>query len=171
MTTEQEIEIIFKRNYATLVNRARFYTSEYAEDIVIGVFERFISKYRQGFFESVNNIDAYLFRAVTNACLDYCRKKVYEGKFSKDLEKLHEDPGQANELYTEETYEIVLKEIEELPLGRRVIMKMFYIEGLSTKEIAARLHVTCKTILNQKLRAIETLYTKLISGAALSQIG
>lgn len=103
--------------------------------------------------------------------IDYLRKKKYESELPKGIEEMEEESEEGESFYTEKILELALKEIDQLPVGKRVIMKMFYVENLSIKEIANRLHVTYKTVCNQKLRAIETLYSRLISGVALNKIG
>src|SRR5690606_24875116 len=51
--------------------------------------------------------------------------------------------------------------IKKLPRSCQEIFKLYYLEGLSTKEVAEQLNLSVNTIKNQKLRGIRYIQTHL----------
>jgi len=132
-----------------------------AEDIVAESFIKLWHKHND--FETLTNIKAFLFITTKNSCLNYIKKierqtSIHEQlqregvSFEEDINFAEIEAEMLQQLYTE---------IERLPRKCKNIFKLIYLEGLKTDEIAQRLEISNKTVLNQKLRAIQLLRSAL----------
>jgi RNA polymerase sigma factor (sigma-70 family) len=62
-----------------------------------------------------------------------------------------------------EFFQEVYKEIEELPRMQKTTLKMFFIEGLKTDEIAKRLGLTLEAVRGNKSKALKQLRNSLLN--------
>jgi RNA polymerase sigma-70 factor (family 1) len=101
-------------------------------------------------------IKSYLYVAIRNECLSYLRNQKKEAKFSGEL-KNHFPASESeiieNIVFAETTHEIY-SAINNLPPKMQRVFRMFFIEGKNYEEIASELHLSVRTIRNQKLRAL-----------------
>ena len=58
--------------------------------------------------------------------------------------------------------------IETLPNKCKIIFKLIYFEDHSTDEVAQKLHISPRNVLNQKARAIQLLKKKLLVAVFVS---
>jgi RNA polymerase sigma-70 factor (family 1) len=163
-------KLIFEAKYAELCYFADKIVNNMpeAEDIVMDAFTRFWQQKTN--IPSINDLAAFLYTSVKNACLDHIRKQQRKPKIFEDLD---------NSLYSldeilegEEIYAVVLNQvyqgIESLPDQCKKIFKMLYFEGKSTQEIAKILNLSVQSVRNQKTRAIKLLKIKVDPSNLLS---
>lgn len=124
--------------------------TEEAEDALQDSFVKIFSKLPD--FKNEGVLEGWIRRIVVNSCLDQIRKN---SKFLNDVQaeeveyKLDQNSFIAENLMAED----LMKLIQRMPDGYRIVFNMFAIEGYSHQEIAAQLGVTESTSKSQYLRA------------------
>lgn len=114
---------------------------------------------------------AWAKRIMTNVLIDeYRKKKLHQSHFvnketDRELE-IHASNTQ-NEAESNFGYNVLLKLIDEIPEVHAMVFKLYVMEGMSHKEIAAQLNVsegtskwhlsTARKLLREKLEKIEAL--------------
>jgi RNA polymerase sigma factor (sigma-70 family) len=121
---------------------------EDAEDILQEAFMecfRNISSFR---FEST--FGAWLKQIVVNRCINQIRKKKIDLMYCENLPPMTEEEP-------EEVYDTrkIIKAIENLPDGYRIILTLYLLEGYDHSEISQILGITESTSKSQYLRAKE----------------
>lgn len=137
---------------------------------------------------------SWFFQIVSNTCRDYLRKRKNNPMFFSDM--TYEDDNGENEIefvdestafspeenvdYSE-TQRLVAEMIDNLPDEQRLVLLMYYIEGLSIKEIAQSLEVSENTVksrmnygkkkLKVQVEELEKKGTKLYGIAGLGLFG
>ncbi|MCA5006195.1 sigma-70 family RNA polymerase sigma factor [Sphingobacterium sp. WQ 366] len=104
----------------------------------------------------------FLYTAVKNKILNYHRRSKVELKYHK-LKPFDEllDLDFDNAIIKSETISEINALIEKLPNACQQIFKLYYLEGFSTKEVAAELNLSVNTIKTQKLRGIRYIQSNL----------
>ena len=112
-------------------------------------------------YNGKGSFEGWMRRITVNTCLDQLRKdqKLKVNTPIDDVSFLVKDNHWIEE---ELTAKDLLKLVESLPDGYRVVFNMFAIEGYSHKEIAERLNVSENTSKSQFSRAKSHLRKKLI---------
>jgi RNA polymerase sigma-70 factor (ECF subfamily) len=125
------------------------------QDGFIKIFTKLTDYNGKGSFEG------WMRRIVVNTCLDQLRKdqKLKMNTSIDDVSFLVKDNHWIEE---ELTAKDLLKLVESLPDGYRVVFNMFAIEGYSHKEIANELNISENTSKSQFSRAKSHLRKKLI---------
>ncbi|MBI3136377.1 MAG: RNA polymerase sigma factor [Bacteroidetes bacterium] len=131
---------------------------EEAQDVLQEGFIKIFGKLSD--FESKGSLEGWVRRIMVNTALDHYRKnKKHQNDVDVDTVgyKLEKDD------YTIEaiTANDLLKIVQAIPEGYRVVFNLFAIEGYSHKEIAERLGVTESTSKSQYSRA-KSLLRKLL---------
>jgi RNA polymerase sigma-70 factor (ECF subfamily) len=128
---------------------------EAAEDIVQQLFTELWERSR-GEAPAVNCWKSYLYTAVKNRCVKFLqaekRLPVEHG--------VHDVASEEGEIRQVEREEALWRWIDELPPARRRILLMAKQERMSYREIAARLHLSEKTVENQLGKALKSLREK-----------
>lgn len=134
------------------------------------VQDTFIKLYdRKESFDTLQNIKAFLYITTKNACYDRISKeKVRRKRFDSYISTFEEAD---DHILREITYAEVIREvsmaIDLLPEKCRCIMRQFFDEDKTAKEIADDLDITVSTVNNQKARAV-VLLKKRLSGAGIA---
>jgi RNA polymerase sigma-70 factor (ECF subfamily) len=129
-----------------------------AEDIVKDTFIKLWQKQQD--FGTPQNVKAFLYITVRNACLNYLRHMQVREATNKELSYLGMDREEAyvlNSMIRTEVMQEIHAEIEKFPEKRRHIFKLAYLEGLKNEEIANMLNISISTVKTQKARAILAL--------------
>jgi RNA polymerase sigma-70 factor, ECF subfamily len=166
-----EFDIFFKRLYPRLTAYAcLFLEAEAAEDIVQDVFIYIWEN--AGSLSIHTSIDAYLFKAVYQRCLNHIKQSKthnFHHKLIEDYLAEHEarlfDP-ETNEsirkLYMEELKEDIKTAIDSLPEKCREVFMLSYIYDLKNKEISEVIGVSLSTVENHMYNALKLLRQKLV---------
>ncbi len=160
---ESVFEKIFRQYYARLCGYAMKFISdkEQAEEIVQELFYNLWEKREK--VDIVQSMEAYLFRSVRNASLNYLKHQKIRDQYAKK----HNDSQPFRGASVHETLEFLeLQErideaIELLPPERKKIFKLSRMEGYKYKEIAVRLNISVKTVEVQMSKALEFLRSHL----------
>lgn len=166
-----EFDIFFKKFYPRLTAYAcLFLDGEAAEDIVQDVFI-YIWENKET-LAIHTSIDAYLFKAIYQRCLNQIKQQKthnFHHKLIEDYLTEHEarlfDP-ETNEsirkLYMEELKEDIKSSIDSLPEKCREVFMLSYIYNLKNKEISEVLGISLSTVENQVYNALKLLRQKLV---------
>jgi RNA polymerase sigma-70 factor (ECF subfamily) len=131
---------------------------EVAEEIVSDVF---VKTWENRFdLEKINNLKAYLFVSVKNACLSQIRKDKKDKIVSIDgLEDFWFIPveGPENEYIDKELLEQINKAIDQLPPKCKLAFTLAKINGMRYREIAEVMNVSEKTVNNHLVYAIKKI--------------
>jgi RNA polymerase sigma factor (sigma-70 family) len=120
-----------------------------AEDILVTAFTKIFD--RIGQFKGEGSFEGWMKRVVVNEALTYLRKSrtMY---LETDLEQADREPDY-DRLSDHLEEEDLLKMIQELPAGYRLVFNMYAIDGYSHKEIADQLGISENTSKSQLSRA------------------
>lgn len=136
----------------------RFVDQEDAADITADAFLKLWNQKKD--FASLQKIRIFLQVCVRNACINFLAKQRFRKQreeeiahFQKELQVIEFEGTTAKAEILKRIYE----QIELLPAGAREIFRLSILEGLDSRQIAARLGVTDSTVRNQKKRAISIL--------------
>lgn len=132
-----------------------------AEDIVEEVFIRVWERRDQ--FDEDARLRAYLYKAVRNAALTAMRLEqrrdiILQQRLPDDIQP---DPGYLEHWVEAERKQQVYAAMENLPTKCRRIMKMIFIEGKNSREVAHELKLSLGTVKTQKARGIKLLRDRL----------
>jgi RNA polymerase sigma-70 factor, ECF subfamily len=161
-----ELEKVITEFQDQLFRFAFFRTGCFADSQDI-VQEVFIKLYHEnGNLQAVNSIKNYLYRSISNACIDYCRKS----RISKldPLEKSvlpisgHEEDALHNLILIEE-YNRLEGLLCELPPEQSETIRMRVFDNLSFVEIAAILEVPVTTIKSRFKYGIQKLKCRIVT--------
>jgi RNA polymerase sigma-70 factor (family 1) len=135
-----------------------------AEDVVAETFIRIWNRREE--LSGIQNIEAYLYRSVKNACLREMesrqKAKVKSQRTGVEINEavITEDSYEHNIIRTELMKEIYAN-IELLPRECKKVFAKLYIEGKTVREAAEELQLSASTIKTQRERAIAFLKSKL----------
>ncbi|MFT3981188.1 MAG: RNA polymerase sigma-70 factor [Ferruginibacter sp.] len=129
-----------------------------AEDIVQDCFV--LLWQRRDRLSHINAIKSYLYASVRNQCLKHLEKlqRQQPQHIPTSEEASFEEAVIASET-ARELYQL----IDSLSPALQQIIRLYYLEGKSNKEIAEQLHIEPDTVIRQRLRAIMALRKTKIS--------
>ena len=159
-----ELENVITEFQDQLFRFAFFRTGCFADsqDIVQDVFIKLY--YENGNLHSVNNIKSYLYKSISNACIDY-RRKSKKLRF-EPIDKIvlpvnmHENSAYHNLIQIEE-YNRIEKLLDELPDEQSETIRLKFFDNLSFVEISVMLEVPVTTIKSRFKYGIEKLKNKI----------
>jgi len=135
-----------------------------ARDQVQEAFMAFWQRREEFRAAAVADAEAFMITVVRNRSYNYIKhQQVKAGKQDHILSGIDsiDDQMEARLVQTDLFYRIY-QEMMALPPQQAALLKMIYLEGLDTAEIAARLNTTPNNVRNQKARALEKLRTLLL---------
>lgn len=162
---------LYQNYFPKLIRFAREYvvSEEDAENIVQDTF-LFLWE-NQERFQSVRNLNAFLYTLIKNRCIDFLRVKVSEAKRNEKVQDRFEREFQlkldslsyidVDHLSEEDVEKLIDEALNSLPEKCRQIFMLSRIDGLKYKEIAERLGVSVNTIENQISIALRKLRVRL----------
>ncbi len=164
-------EAAFDWTYRIYHQPLRFYSAKFvgpedAQDVVENLFLRLWQKRQQ--IESKEHLQALLYNAARNACLNYL--KTSKNAFNRG-EAFEKGKPQTQDSYQEEMIRAevlaeIYRAINNLPSQCSKVISMSYIGGLTNNEIAVQMGLPEQVVKNYKLRGIKILKDNL-SGTAM----
>lgn len=161
-------DVVYKSYYHPL----RFYATKFvqpedAEDIIENLFLKCWNKQQE--FDTTLHMQAFLYHAVKNACLDHI--KVSKNKEQRHLHIAHsEETAPADHLHRiihAEVLAEIYRAVNNLPPQCSKVITLGFIEGMNNSEIASTLGLSEQTVKNYKGRGLILLKDKL-SGSAFA---
>jgi RNA polymerase sigma-70 factor, ECF subfamily len=159
-------EALFKTYYEVLCHHALKYTNDAAaaEDIVSDVFARIWEK--RSHLQIDTSVKSYLYRAVSNQCIDTLRKNYHKKTVLVDSFQHCETSCDSAISYTApETKELAISiemAVRNLPKQCGIIFRLSREAGLKYQEIAAELNISVKTVETQMGRAFKALRISIL---------
>jgi len=170
---QEAINSIYRNNFRQLCYFARglINNKEEAEDIVVETFIKLLRKRND--FDTLTNIQGFLYTATRNACLDFLKHVQRKTASHKEIIYLMEKDEDfiQSKIVKAELLKLILDEVEHLPVIRKEIFKLIFVEELSTAEIAEKLNITVDTVRVQKARALHSIRTAVLKKGLLSFAG
>jgi RNA polymerase sigma-70 factor (family 1) len=142
---------------------------EQAEDIVADTYTKLWQ--RRDVFETEEHVKAFLFVTTRNASLNHVRhiqRKTASQSELSYLQKDKDDQDVITDMIEGELLKRIYPLIETLPSKCKTIFKLIYFEDASTDEVAEKLRISPRNVLNQKARAIQLLKKKLLVAVFIS---
>lgn len=137
-----------------------------ANDITIDVF---VEAYRTlPTFRGRSSFATWLHRVAVNVCLEHLRRarnRLTEVPLSEDAASPAESPAEV--AVTNELVAQITEAIGSLPSPHRITVELFYLEGMSCREIAARLGIPRNTVKTRLFYATRALRAKLMPESGL----
>jgi RNA polymerase sigma-70 factor (family 1) len=157
---------IYNNYYLTLYNFVKKFVPERedAEDITADIFTKLWRMHAR--FDSIKNIEAFLYITGRNTCFDFLRHLQRQSEKQKELlHVLMQEPAEGflQEDLKAEVLKSIHREIEKLPRSCRNVFKMAYFEDLSNSQIAEALRINNQSVRNHKQRAIKLLRIALLN--------
>lgn len=152
-------EKVFDLYYRSIVYFALKILQEdsYAEDIVSETFRKAWDNRER--METPRHLENFLYFVTRNACISYLRSDRVSHSTEKEWTRITDFEGKDDILDLErvqtELIQLIHKHLEKLPGGD--ILRMSYLEGKSTKQIAAELNITENTVYIAKSRSLKAL--------------
>lgn|GEM_PF-525711 len=136
----------------------------YAEDIVSETFRK--AWERRGKFATPRHLENFLYLVTRNDCISYLRSGRVVKSTAQEWTRIasdHERAEPAIDLERVQTrlLEVIFEKLEKLPGGE--VLRMAFIEGKSTQEIAQELKITENNVYiikSRSLKALRTILTK-----------
>lgn len=159
----EALQLLLKQFYSPLCLFAeRLLTDKAAAEDIVG--ESFIKLWnKRSDFETLQNIKAFMYITVRNACLNYLKQAKRESLNQKQLAYITGEKEEfvLNEMIRAEVLKEIMHEVDKLPEQCGKVLRLGYLEGLKNQEIADLLGISVHTVKNQKARAIQLLKVKL----------
>ena len=161
---ERSFRKVFDLYYRSIMYYALKILQEdtYAEDLVSESFRK-AWEYRER-FETLRHLENFLYFVTRNACISYLRSDRVAQSTEKEWSRISADELEGKSPIDLERVQtnllaVVYQKLEELPGGD--ILRMSYLEGKSTKEIARELNITENTVYITKSRSLKVLRSLL----------
>jgi len=160
---EQLLKQYFDAHFNQLVLSAIRYVNDYnkAQDIVQDVFVKVWQNIDD--LKQVDDMKAYLFKAVKNSCLNYIRDSKVKQKFiavSDDLHASFEKSAEENKI-DDETNNRIHKAVSKLPDHWREAFVLSKYDNLKYHEIARELNISQKTVEKYISKSLQLLRHEL----------
>ena len=156
---------VYETNVSSLIRFAqRFSPSDVAEDIVQDVF---VELWKIETFSEMDYLQAYLFRAVKNRCINYLKQiqtqKLFVKKSEIELMQRGLEYFDTIEkiIIKKEELQIIYDQIDLLPKKCKQIFKLSYFEDKKSNEIAKLLQLSIRTVEHQLYLGLKLLRKNL----------
>ncbi len=151
----RQLERIIDEHQEQLFSFAFFRVGSYevAQDIVQDVFIKFYENSRR--LSAANNVKAYLYKTISNACTDYLRKK---GKFQFiTIDHLENELINQDEKKCLAEFLRIEDILNNLPIDQAEIVRLKFVDSLNFVEISDLIKVNVNTVKSRYKYAIDKL--------------
>lgn len=160
---KSDFESLFRSNYSTLCAYANHFLKDVSasEEVVQEVMYRLWVNRQTT--QISGSIQAYLFRAVRNSCLNVIKHHGVVEAFRRSEEQAGANTvnGEEDTLVVRELESKIRHAIDLLPVERRKVFILSRYDGLTYAEIAGKLGISVKTVENQMGKALKFLREEL----------
>ena len=144
-----------KRWHGKLCKQAYWYTKDYdvSKDIAQESWETVIKK--AGSIKDSKKFGSWILSILTNKSIDWIRKQK-RTKTELELQRINFKATENDEWNNNsEVTKSVLKEIQKLPKNQQIVIRLFYLEACSLKQISRILSVSKGTVKSRLFYARE----------------
>ena len=164
-------EPAFNALYEQYFLRVYFYTfnlindQQEAKAIVSDTFTK-LWQLRQN-FKTLPDIRGFLYRVCRNQGFDFLKYRYHSKQeiLTEDVQQLFSqdivDQDMISQVAHTEILHSLYKEIKNLPPQRQEVLRLFFVEGLSAKEIAKKLRMTEVRVRSVKAKALNQLRSNI----------
>ncbi|MGN6508455.1 MAG: RNA polymerase sigma factor [Chitinophaga sp.] len=140
------------------------------EDIASNAFQKLWER-REG-FATMAGVKGFLYTAARNEALNVIRHRKVQDRAQQELQhRLEYEPQWAEaRMVNAELLRLIYAEIDNLPDNHRQMVKMSFVEELSTEEIASRLNISTAHVRTYKARAMAQLRSALLKKGLLDAL-
>jgi len=147
-------------NYLVVVGLRYLSDRQRVEDVIHDVFADLWNKQKE--IQIQAGVKSFLRGAVVNKCLAIIRKDSRITLVEEHDYSLSDAKASADQILDRDNLQAAIDEIiQSLPEKCRQVFMLSRIEGMSQKEIAAKLGISKKTIENHMTKALKTLRSEL----------
>ncbi|OHX68629.1 hypothetical protein NH26_19050 [Flammeovirga pacifica] len=163
MISKEQFEVLFKAQYPKLCAYANTFLKDIqaSEDVVHDVLIKLWEQKEQ--IDIDTSLEAYLFRAVRNKCLNVIRHTEVKENYKVHVDHTSSSQHVEEDLEASELDDKIQSAINQMPDKRKNIFLLSRFEGLKYSEIATQLNISVKTVENQMSSALKYLKTELSS--------
>lgn len=132
-----------------------------AEDVLMEAFMTVLSQIQT--FRGESSIGQWIRRIVVNTAINNYRKNL-KHYYHADIENIAEtdiDEENKCEITDNHSVEEIMKAMQQMPHGYRIVLNLYVVEGYKHKEIAEMLNVTVGTSKSQLSKARKIIQEKL----------
>ncbi len=159
---------LFKRYHGRMLSLCLRYCSskDEAEDVMLSGFLKIFNKIDT--YNKKDSFEGWMKRIIVNTAIDNYRKNKKHYKYL-EISDFDEESFMGFEFPDNLAVMDILKMVQDLPVGYRVVFNLFAIEGYSHKEIAEMLGVSVNTSKTQLHKARLILQKKLNGKASKNE--
>jgi len=156
---EEVYDLFWSKLYSVAYNYFRDKTT--AQELVQDVFVTLWVKREH--LGHVEDLSAYLFRAMKNRIYDQFDKMASREKLARHAQQLFSEETHTTEetVAYDETLDLLNREIDKLPYTTRTIFRLSRFDRYTNEEIATRLHVSGKAVEYHITQALKKLRLRL----------
>lgn len=165
------LEFFYKKYYNLLYNYGLKLLNDpvLIQDFIQDIFYKLCKRGRQ---KRITNLKVYLLRALRNTIYDYYAERREIIGMEEIVFSIPEDDVVFNSFFARTDEELhkwksLLDAINSLPNQQKHILYLFYIKGLSHKEISEIMEINLQSSMNTLSKALKKLRTTLTDDAAL----
>ena len=150
--------LLIKRWNSRLYRHACWYTKneEISKDIVQESWTKILQKINE--LKNPNTFGSWALTIVTRKAIDWQRKHKKTSDFKKEFQHQQNNEKINVEITNrEETVVLIRKAIKELPEKQQIVLRLFYVEEYSVKEISDIIQVSVGTVKSRLFTAREQL--------------
>ena len=150
------LSILVKRWHELFCNKAYYLVKdkEAAKDIAQESWSVILKKINH--LKDPKHFEFWAYRIVVNKATDWLRQKAKSRKYNIEYKKeVRAYDSEYSE--NEDLKQALLKAIKELPINQLIIIKLFYVEEYSLKEISDVLNISIGTVKSRLFHAREKL--------------
>ncbi len=132
-----------------------------AEDVLMMAFMTILSEIHT--FRRESSLNSWIRRIVVNTAINNYRKNL-KHYFHSDIDEVSEidiEGGEDFQISDSHSADAILKVMQELPEGYRIVLNLYIVEGYKHREIAEMLGITDGTSKSQLSKARKIIQEKL----------
>ena len=132
-----------------------------AEDVLMMAFMTILSEIHT--FRRESSLNSWIRRIVVNTAINNYRKNL-KHYFHSDIDEVSEidiEGGEDFQISDSHSADAILKVMQELPEGYRIVLNLYLVEGYKHREIAEMLGITDGTSKSQLSKARKIIQEKL----------
>ncbi len=158
---EKDLEILFREYFPLLCGYCQVkynFDHEASKEVVQNAFTKLWE--RRAMISPSLSVPAYLYKIVTNSCLDIIRHDKQKNRYENNFKKTAQSPAftpDSNPAVVAELNGMIAGTIADMPEQMRQIFKLSRYELLKYIEIADTLGISVKTVETQMSRALQKL--------------
>lgn len=159
---KRALDLLVRRWHSKFCKHAYWYTrdKEHAKDVVQDSWGVILNKMQ--FLRDPNRFGSWAMRIVTNKAVDWLRKQKKEPNKLKSDYDLPDSTTPDNTVVAHQSIvQLVQVSIKKLPQKQQVVLRLFYMEEFTIKQISDVLNISAGTIKSRLFTARESLKTIL----------